>query len=99
MHVQLGQQTNVIAGNTMEFEGNGSTSTNKIPALSDITSIFTLMLADEKEKDKRKLNLVVHKVPEPTSSNTQERKTHDFKHVHTILQKHLGLVTTSEKPI
>ena len=57
MHVQLGQQTNVIAGNAMEFEGNGSTSTNKIPALSDITSIFTLMLADEKEKDKRKLNL------------------------------------------
>ena len=92
----VNRQINVIAENAVEFEGNGSISTNKIPALSDITNTFTLMLAEEKEKDKRKFNLVVHKVPESTSSNAQERKTHDFNQVHTILQ---GLVTTIEKPI
>ena len=58
-----------------------------------------MISAEEKEKEKRKLNLVVHKVPESTSSNAQERKTHDFNQVHTMLQKHLGLEITIEKPI
>ena len=83
----------------MELEGNESTSTSKILALSDITNTFTSILAEEKEKEKRKLNLVVHKVPESTSNSAQERKTLDFNQVHTMLQKHLGLETTIEKPI
>ena len=50
INVQLGQQINVIAENTMELEGNGSISANKIPALSDITNTFTSILAEEKAK-------------------------------------------------
>ena len=82
----------------MELEGNGSISTNNIPALSDITNTFTLILAEEKEKEKRKLNLVVHKVPESTSSNAQEKNSR-FDQVQTILRKLLGLETTIENPI
>jgi len=50
----------------------------------------------EKEIKKRKLNLIAHKVPKSTSSNAQERKTHDLSQVHTILQQFLGLKTAVE---
>ena len=45
------------------------------------------------------LNLIVHKVPESTSSSTQERKAYDLNQVHTIIQKHLGLDTMIDNPI
>ena len=99
INVQLGQQTNVNTESSMELEGNGSISANKIPVLSDITNTVTSILAEEKEKEKRKFNLVVHKVPESTSINAQERKAHDIDQVQTILQKHLSLETTIENPI
>ena len=61
-----------------------ATSTNKFPALSDIT--FYIDPSRRKEKERRKLNLTVHKVPEFTSSNAQEREAY-LDGVDTILQK------------
>ena len=89
MNIQSGQQTTVAAENGMELEGNSAILTAKSLKLTDITSSFTSILSEEKEKEKRKLNLIVHKVPESTSSNAQERKAHDLDQVHTILKEHL----------
>ena len=89
INVQLGQQTNVIAENAMESEGNGSTSTHKLKFQHYLISLTHFIDISRREREKRrKLNVVVHKVLEFTSSNAQERKTHDFDRVHTILQKH-----------
>jgi len=35
------------------------------------------MLQEEREKDKRKLNLIIHGIPESTSEIPVERKEHD----------------------
>ena len=99
INTQLHQQTNTIAENAMELEGNGPTFTAKSPKLTDITSALTSILSEEKEKEKRKLNLIVHEVPESTRSIAQERKAHDLDQVHTILKECLGLETTIENPM
>ena len=67
--------------------------------MSDITNTLSSILSEEKKKEKRMLNLIVHKVPESTSSSAQERKAYDLNQVHTIIQKHLGLDTTIDNPI
>ena len=54
IHVQLGQQTNVIAENAMELEGNGSTSTNKIPVLFFQISLTHLHRYQQKRKRKKR---------------------------------------------
>ena len=99
INTQLGPKTNVNTESAMDLEGNRSITTDKIPAMSDITNTLTSILSEEKEKEKRMFNLIVHKVPESTSSSAQERKAYDLNQVNTIIQKHLGLETTIDNPI
>ena len=99
INTQLGPKANVNTESAMDVEGNGSITTDKIPAMSDIINALTSILSEEKEKEKRMLNLIVHEVPESIGSSTQERKAYDLNQVHTIIQKHLGLETTIDNLI
>jgi len=46
-------------------------------------------LCEEKEKEKRKLNLILHQIPESTSKDILERKAHDTDQVKIIFQNYL----------
>ena len=54
-----------------------------------INSTFTSLLSEEKEKEKRKLNLILHRIPKSTSEYVAERRVHDNNHVKSILQDYL----------
>jgi len=45
----------------------------------------------EKDKDKRKTNVILHNVVEPTAEDGQTRKSEDIKCVSDIFQKGLGV--------
>ena len=71
----------------------------KPPDLSDITCTLTSILAEEKEKEKRKLALTIHKVSESTKDSSQSRKAHDLRQINTILQNHLSIETALDKVV
>jgi len=58
-----------------------------------INSTVTTLLAEEKEKEKRKLNLILHQIPESTSEAALERKAHDADHVKSIFENFLKIDT------
>jgi len=60
--------------------------------MSLITSTVASMLQEEREKDKRKLNLIVHGVPESASDISLERKEHDTELVTTIFNQRLECI-------
>ena len=61
------------------------------PSIETIT--VTFLLSEEKEKGKRKLNLILHRIPESTSEDAVERRVHDTNHVKSILQDYLKIDT------
>ena len=48
--MQLGPKTNVNTEIAMNLEGNRSITTDKIPAMSDITNTLSSILSEEKRK-------------------------------------------------
>ena len=49
INTQLGPKTNVNTESTMDLERNRSITTDKIPAMSDITNTLSSILSEEKE--------------------------------------------------
>ena len=46
---------------------------------------------DEKEKEKRCTNLIIHNLPESNATSGKDRKQHDVSKVTEVFNKHLGL--------
>jgi len=46
------------------------------------------VLSEEKDKERRKLNVIVHSIPESESEEPLERKAYDIEQVNTVIQKH-----------
>ena len=59
--------------------------------IPSITSMVASLLAEEKEKDKRRLNLIVHQLLEPTDTDPQQRKECNIKESSDIIQKYTGV--------
>ena len=64
--------------------------------MSTITSTVASMLQEEREKDRRKLNLIIHGIPESTSEIPLKKKEHDTKLVVEVLNQHLKTGTSIE---
>jgi len=56
-----------------------------------ITSVVALAITEEKEREKRKLNFILHNVAERTSDEGNCRKKEDIEQVSNIFQKSLGV--------
>ena len=56
---------------------NPAVTTSKELEMSAITSTVASMLQEEREEDSRRLNLIIHGIPESTSEIPAERKEHD----------------------
>ena len=61
----------------------------KLTHNSIVETVDTYM-GEEKDKEKRRLKVTVHNVPESTSDEGQERKQHDTDEVNYIVQQYLG---------
>jgi len=56
-----------------------------------ISTAVTSALSEERDKEKRKLNLIVHNTVEPTAEDGQARKKQDIDNISRIFQKNLGV--------
>ena len=65
------------------MDSNGPLNTNTILSES-VVSLTTSLVAEQKEREKRELNLVLHNIPEPTVSDSSTRKQEDIAQVNSI---------------
>ena len=59
--------------------GQSSNSPSHTPSFQVITKIITLVLSEEKEKEKQHLNLIVHYLKESQESDPHKRKESDIE--------------------
>ena len=81
---------NILADN-METDTQLASNAINGDSTSDVISAF---LSEEKERSKRRYNVIVHYVEESTADNSQERKEYDISTISSIFAKHLGVKTT-----
>ena len=67
---------------------------NITPQHSNLSKTFSSILCEERERDKRRLNLILHNIPESTNSNNDVRKQDDIDTAATIFNQHLGIPTS-----
>ena len=60
------------------------------PSLDEITASFSSMMSEQKEKESRKLNLIMHNMVESNDPIAANRKKHDIDSATDILQRYVG---------
>ena len=68
---------------------NHKTNANK--RVDSTSEVLTSFINEEKERYKRRLNLIVHNVLESSADNGSERKSHDINTVTSIFEKYWGV--------
>jgi len=89
-------KSNVSNNQSAAAPSDSAAASKKFPDMSAVTSTMASMLQEEREKDKRKLNLIIHGIPESTSEIPVEKKEHDTKLVATMFNQHLKIETSIE---
>ena len=56
--------------------------------VESIASMTAAIISEEKEREKRKLNLIVHNLPESTSTEASIRKNEDTQNVTSLIKTH-----------
>ena len=74
--------------------GNGQTIANTD---KQILTVVTNYINEEKEKSKRRLNVIMHNIPESTSEDGNTRRKHDTDFVTDMCQKHLNTAVSITK--
>ena len=85
-------------GSTSSSQANDKPSYATMAAKTARSQVVRDSLGEIQERNKRKLNLILYNVPESTSDNVEERKTHDLSEAKNILNV-LGVKATLHKPI
>jgi len=95
------QQSHSTVGTTLppvsvtgSNESNISTPETTQQTNADITSTVANILQEEREKEKRQLNLIVHQLAESTQEEPQSRKAEDIETTSKLIQKYLGVTST-----
>jgi len=76
-----------------------SASSAQPPSLGDITASFSSMLSEQKEKEKRRFNLILHNISESIDSVAVNRKKHDIDSATVIFQRYIGIPVTINNAI
>ena len=71
----------------MESITSSSPSAQLLAAVDDITASVT---AEQKEKEKRHFNIIVHNLPESSASDVQVRKDDDITQCTTLFKKYMN---------
>jgi len=62
-------------------------STSSVPLISDVSIITSTVTSLLKGRKGRKLNVIIHGVPESTSEISTERKAHDIAQISKVLSE------------
>ena len=71
----------------MDDQSNHSPSLHR----DEISQAVSSILYEEKEKSKRRLNIILHNIPESNAENTDVRKQHDADTVKATVNQCLGI--------
>jgi len=63
-------------------------------SVKSIASMTASIISEEKEKEKCKLNLIIHNYPESTSTDSQARKKEDIQNISILLNKYVNVPAT-----
>ena len=63
-------------------------------SVESIASMTASIVSEEKKKEKRKLNLIIHNYPEPTLADSQARKKEDSENISILLNKYVNVPAT-----
>ena len=74
----------------MAIHDNDTVPTVMPPSLGEISASFASVVSEQKEKEKRCLNVILHNVPESTSDDNKTRKADDIEAVYGIVNNYLG---------
>ena len=79
--------------------GNSAPPASFTSDVSIITSTVTSLLKEEREREERKLNILINGIPESTTESPTDRKAHDIKQVSEIFSELLEVKTTVEEAV
>jgi len=106
LHVKVSELTDRVQKLEIERSEPHNSTTNfnsdhtevqsqpKLTSLPEITSTVMNILNEEKAKEKRKLNIIIHGVQESKSEESQERKVEDIEQVNSLFKKYLEVDVT-----
>lgn len=82
--------TSAIASNSSSANNSASTSTPTSISEESVVRLASSLAVEQKEKEKRQLNVIVHNLVEPTASEGANRKKDDIKKCSSVFQSYLG---------
>ena len=74
----------------MELEEGVPTDFTGSLTSESVTNITVGVVYEQRERDRRKLNLIFHNVPESVKKSGPERKADDINMINGLLHQHLG---------
>ena len=83
----------------MDTEDGVTSDTSGLFTNESVATITVGVVDEQREREKRKLNLVVHNVPESTKQSGPERKADDISKDDKLLHDHLGINSTISSAI
>ena len=89
IHTSDSNRTNSV-DRTSTIQPCTITNQSSISPPQDISKIITSVLSEEKERDKRRLNLIIHNLKESHESDPQKRKEVDINESTKLFQNYLG---------
>lgn len=101
----LSSSNNVLATTVDKLTTDFSSVTSNLSAKhtngssTDITTSLLSVMNEEKEKDLRRLNLIIHNLVEPTQEDGLARKQADIQKVSKVIHDYLGVSTTVNNAI
>ena len=105
-NTRLGSQLQTIEGtlSTLEKKIQQQIESPEMPMSTEepkkqFSSFMSSFMNEEKEKEKRRLNLIIHNTEESADTNSSVRKEHDINIVDSILKQYLEISTKIEKAI
>ena len=89
LEAQLSQLSDAQRSSQSSLESITSTplSSQLLAAVDDITASVT---AEQKEKEKRRFNIIIHNLPESSASDAQVRKDDDITQCTTLFKKYMN---------
>ena len=78
---------------------DSSPSPNAKTISESVASLTASLVTEQKEREKRELNLVLHNVPEPTTTDNSARKEEDITQVNSILSGYLDVKPTIKNAV
>ena len=103
LEITCSSSSNVVS-HTEEFDSPMASPTYQSwPRLSDTfnstSEISNSYINEEKERSRRRLNVIVHNFAESSAESGSERKSHDISNVASIFDKYVGVRLRSPMPI